>query len=285
LVILQREGLASDSARSCFSPEWLVLEHTDGEIPDIRAAALVAKEIRNALLSGYDQCGIGDKIPAEVSGHTKGGGPSPEPHMAIIPLPFAGFPYADGRLLGFALVPPRGSGILRDSGFGMAMRKIAPHDEEEGKRKLRLRFFELQLSPTLTPSRRSLDPARYVQPSRLWATVTPIALDRHLKKVGAERQGEIGDQIRAACRNIGLPAPEKIRPDKHPAVEGVPSAYPSGKAPAWMRWRQPVSLANRQLTHAVIGFAEPVAGPVILAAGRFLGLGLCLPIDDLGTGA
>jgi CRISPR-associated protein Csb2 len=46
-----------------------------------------------------------------------------------------------------------------------------------------------------------------------------------------------------------------------------------------MRWRLPESLAGRQLTHAVIQFAEPVEGPVLLGAGRFLGLGLCRPLD------
>jgi CRISPR-associated protein Csb2 len=45
-----------------------------------------------------------------------------------------------------------------------------------------------------------------------------------------------------------------------------------------MRWRLPSSLASRFLTHAVIRFSEPVEGPVILGAGRFVGLGLCRPI-------
>jgi CRISPR-associated protein Csb2 len=31
------------------------------------------------------------------------------------------------------------------------------------------------------------------------------------------------------------------------------------------------------LFHATIEFAEPVAGPVVLGAGRFFGLGLCIP--------
>jgi CRISPR-associated protein Csb2 len=108
--------------------------------------------------------------------------------------------------------------------------------------------------------------------------VTPIVLDRHLKQKGEARQQEAAALIAAACRNIGLPEPEAVVVDKHSAVEGAPSAYPSGKAPRWMTWRLPPSLASRQLTHAVIRFAEPVDGPVILGAGRFMGLGLCRPI-------
>jgi CRISPR-associated protein Csb2 len=103
-------------------------------------------------------------------------------------------------------------------------------------------------------------------------------LDRHLKEEGAVRQEEIISQIKSACVNAGLPEPDVIVPDKHSAIEGAPSAQPSGKAPEWMRWRLPSSLASRFLTHAVIRFSEPVEGPVILGAGRFVGLGLCRPI-------
>lgn len=46
-----------------------------------------------------------------------------------------------------------------------------------------------------------------------------------------------------------------------------------------MRWKLPGSLASRQLTHAVIRFPETVRGSVLLGAGRFVGLGLCRPLD------
>lgn len=281
--IIAQRGPAATVPQNGFSPEWLTLEHTDsetdGEMPDIRAAALVAKEIRNALLSGYRECGMGDRIPEEVSGHTRDGGPSSDPHLAIVPLAFAGSRYADGHLLGFALVPPRGGRILDDPDFLLALRSVMLRSEE-GRHILRLHSFELQLSPTRRSAKASLDPQRYAQASRTWGTVTPIVLDRHLKRTGSERQEEISDQIRAACEKAGLPAPRQILADKHPAVQGVPSAYPSGRAPAWMRWRLPASLASRQLTHLWIEFPEPVEGPVLLGAGRFVGLGLCLPLDE-----
>jgi CRISPR-associated protein Csb2 len=105
-------------------------------------------------------------------------------------------------------------------------------------------------------------------------------LDRHLKaKDNAERDREIASLLRQACANIGLPKPIRISAGKHSAVQGAPSAYPSGRAPRWTRWRLPMSLASRQLTHAVLQFNAPVRGPLILGAGRFLGLGLCRAID------
>jgi CRISPR-associated protein Csb2 len=275
--VAPRANTANKTIGSYFSPEWLVLEHTDGEMPDIRAAALLSKEIRDALLSGYRQSNIGDCIPSEVSGHTREGSPAQTVHLAIVPLAFAAYPFADGHMLGFALVPPRDSKLFGDRDFLQAMRKIAPLEAE--RRKLRLHRFDLRLSPTFTPSKRSLDSAEYTRKAFTFATVTPIVLDRHLKKTGSERQDEVITQIKSACVNIGLPEPYAVIPDKHSAIEGAPSAQPSGNAPEWMRWRLPASLAGRLLTHATIQFSCPVEGPVILGAGRFVGLGLCRPID------
>jgi CRISPR-associated protein Csb2 len=268
---------------SYFSRDWLVLEHVGGEMPDIRAAALLAKEIRDTLLSGYRQNGMADCIPALVSGHLQDGSPTREPHLAVVPLAFAGSnSYADGHVLGFALVPPLNSGLFTDGDFLRAMRSVAPFDVAQQRRTLRetirLRRFGLKLAPTLDPGRRSLDSTAYTKAASTFGTVTPVVLDRHLKEKGEARQEEVIAQIKSACVNIGLPEPYSVIPDKQSAIEGVPSAQPSGNAPEWMRWRLPVSLASRPLIHAVIQFSAPVEGPVILGAGRFVGLGLCRPI-------
>lgn len=280
-----------------FDSRWLLLDHVHGTMPDVRAAAIVAKTIRDALLNGYS--GAGKRIPEIVSGHAPDGTPTRAPHLAIVPLAFVGAPYADGRVLGFALVPPRGSGLLNDPGFLAALRSKAELIEERGRRILTIctpkgtangHAFRIELSPTLKADRRSLDPAPYLGPAHTFATVTPIVLDRHPKEKGAARQNEIIAQIIIACRNAGLPEPATITPDKgapfaavfpdkHSAIEGAVSAWPSGPAPAWTRWRLPKSLASRPLIHAVIHFAEKVEGPVLLGAGRFFGLGLCRAIE------
>ncbi len=284
-----RQPAAARSRASCFSDHWLLLEHVSGEMPDLRACALVARTIRDALLAGYQRVGLGDQIPEVISGHMPGGTPTRRPHISIVPLAFVGFPHADGHVLGFAVVPPREEPVLSDEGFRKALRTIAPMNEERGRRILTIRTkagtapdqaFSVELSPSFEAGRRSLDPAFYLSRARTFATVTPIALDRHLKSRGDARQEEIQAQIAAACRNVGLSEPEVISADKHSAIEGAPSAYPSGKSPVWLRWRTPASLASRQLTHAVLRFPEPVDGPVILGAGRFLGLGLCRPLDS-----
>lgn len=285
------EPHATEKPPQAFADNWLLLELVSDETPDIRASAIVARAIRDTLLAGYRRIGLEERIPEIVSGHANDGSPSREPHLAIIPLAFVGFPHADGHVMGFALVPPRDSGILDDTDFRRALRKIAPLDENRGRRLITVNpkagttagsGFSIGLSPTFEPppGRRSLDPVLYTQPARTFATVTPIVLDRHLKKKGEGRQEEIVSQIKAACRNIGLPEPSIVVPDKHSAVEGAPSAWRSGNSPIWMNWRLPASIASRQLTHAVIHFDNSVQGPVLLGAGRFAGLGLCRPFPN-----
>lgn len=273
---------ADPARRSLFGEHWLILEHRRGRMPDLRASALVARQIRDCLMSGYGRSGLA--VPEVVSGHASDGSPSRAPHLAIVPLAFVGFPHADGRVLGFALVPPRDAPILDDPEFRQVLRRLAPIDPEEAVRVLGVSTPQgtpaeaaFQLRFTLgfeAAGRRSLDPEPYLRPSRRFATVTPIVLDRHLKTRGEEREREVRAAIEAACARIGLPAPSAVLADRHAAVEGAPSVRVGGTA-SWVRWRLPAELASRQLTHAVLEFAEPVAGPVLLGAGRFCGLGLC----------
>ncbi|MBL8574481.1 MAG: type I-U CRISPR-associated protein Cas5/Cas6 [Hyphomicrobiaceae bacterium] len=277
---------AMPAACSHFGADWLVLEHVDADgtaMPDTRAVAIVARVLRDTILKAY-----GDKpIPEYISGHGADGRPSRNPHLAIIPLTFVGHPHADGHVLGFALVPPRGVDLLDDPEFHAVMRGCLSAPTQQGRRLIDLRpaaigeagrhgnvDFQVLLAPTFDPGRASLDPEPYCRPSRRFATVTPIVLDRHLKQSGEARDGELIELIKAACRNIGLPDPETVVVGKHSAVAGAVSAYPSGNAPAWMNWRLPGALQGRMLTHAMITFSEAVAGPVILGAGRFFGLGL-----------
>ncbi|HEU4654083.1 MAG TPA: type I-U CRISPR-associated protein Csb2 [Steroidobacteraceae bacterium] len=275
--------------RNVFSDRWLILEHVDGEIPDIRAAAIVARGIRTALMSGYGQ--IGAPIPTVVCGHEADGSAARDPHMAVVPLSFIGFPHADGRVLGFALVPPTGSDLLEDETFRKVLRKLAPLHDGYGRRVLEVKSpygaatnqaFAVKFSPSFEPSAalRSLDPMLYTRAAHRFATVTPIVLDRFLKKQGEARIEEISELVAVACERIGLPRPSAVFPDKHSALQGAVSTYPSGRGPAWLNWRLPGALADRQLTHAVIEFAEPVEGPVILGAGRFIGNGLCRPLGQ-----
>ena len=260
--------------------EWLVLEVINGEAPDIRAAALVCRVLRHALMSGYRKAGLEDAIPEVVSGHTPDGAPTRLPHLAIAPMAFAGFPHADGRVLGFALIPPRGMTLDRIERFRAAFENVARYRPEEERRVLTLEGPPLNQPLHLAPAphdrarKRSLSSRPYLKPSRIWASATPMVLERHLKQ---KDDAEIRELVASACENAGLPRPdpERIWVGRHSAVEGMPPARSLAGEPTWTRWKAPKSLASRQSVHVVIDFAQDVSGPVLLGAGRFTGLGLC----------
>ena len=125
-------------------------------------------------------------------------------------------------------------------------------------------------------TRRAFDSQPYLGPAAVWATATPIVLDRHLKR--GDDDETLRRIIARACGHAGLPRPARIGTGRLSAVRGMPPARPLRGGPPWARWRLPRSAASRQLTHAVIEFTEPVAGPVLIGAGRYAGLGLCRAI-------
>lgn len=266
--------------------DWLVLEAVGGDVPDIRAAALVGRTLRRCLMSGYRGIGMENEIPEVVSGHTPDGSRARSPHLAIVPMAFVGHPHADGRMFGYALIPS-GDTSLRDiPGLRAAFEEVTSYDHDAERRVLTLsgvpRCRPLQLSPAGATTRRSLWPGPYLDQAQVWASVTPIVLDRHLKRYD---EGRVRELIADSCANAGLPRPDpaRIQVGKHSAIEGVPPAWQVSSAPAWTRWRIPKALESRLRLHAVIDFGREVAGPVMLGAGRYTGLGLCRRLGSPAT--
>ena len=255
----------------------LVLECLS-DVPDLRAAAILCRMLRRALMSGYRQTLGAAEVPAEVSGHRPDGAPGRDEHLAIQPLAFVGHPHADGRIMGFALITAAGSDLLDSRAFRRAFRAVARFDEARERRVLELGGEPLSVPVLLSPNTgespvRSLQFDPYVAPARVWASATPVVLDRHLKGGGDEEEREL---VALACEYAGLPRPatEAIQVGRHSALAGAPAARPGARGPAWSSWRVPRSLATRPIVHVTVAFEEPVGGPVLLGAGRFTGLGL-----------
>lgn len=273
---------------SVFGRHWTVLAYASGDRPDIRAAAVIGRAMRDSLMSKW-----GDPIPEWLSGHSSDGTPSREAHLAVIPLAHVGHQWSDGTWHGLALVLPRAreeawvgaatqDAYANRQRFNNVLRSLSPPGAEPGTIELRLgslglvrlRLLDAPEQVDLT----SLHPRRYQGQSARWTTATPIILDRHPKS--SDTRAEAADMIAGSCIRIGLPKPERVLVHKHAAVTGAPSAWPAGGAPRWSGWARPGSLASRPVTHATIQFGDKVQGPVILGAGRFFGLGLCLPLTE-----
>lgn len=272
---------------------WIVLEHAGGSRPDLRAQAGLAEAMRLALMQAWTRA-HGETAPAWISGHEPDGSPARGPHLAVLPMANLGWTHSDGRLMGLALVPPASEAsawaasvpeaFARRQVFDRAIAKLGETDGD-GRRILTLApqgggSWQWLLARA-TSGRSSLDPARYVRSSRLWASATPVLLDRHLKSDGPpERCAEAKAIIRAACARAGLPDPVTVALNKHAAIAGTPPARPARGNPRWTHWARRKSFAARQFVHARLAFDETVNGPVLLGAGRFHGLGLFLPMRE-----
>jgi len=279
------------TSQSVFDSEWVVLADDGGTAPDIRAVAVVARKMRDALMSGLDRGGRA--VPPWISGHDEAGAPMQQPHLAVVPMADIGWKHSEGRLMGLGLVVPRGEREIREQRIAdivAALGALSVATDEEGVPTIELGWAPgcvWRLSAADAPSARSLRSGRWSRPAQKtddvplgatrWQTATPIVLDRFPKAADDQRDTEIAGIVARACGHVGLPAPLRVQTMKHSAVNGAPSAAPSGHAPAWTGWALPEKLRGRALVHAIIDFPEPVLGPVILGAARYVGMGLCLP--------
>lgn len=251
-----------------YGPEWWVLRIDDGPAVSVAAAPRLARIVRSALME------LGPQPPPPWwSGHAPAGAPAQDHHLAIVPLPWVGSARADGRVMGFALIPPADepaantalrSALLawRNRGFVLA---------GEGR--------EWSLALDMDPDAATLDPLTWRRPARRWASATPVLLDRHPGgdpfrpgDRALRAHAEAAAIVASACVRVGLPAPRTVDLAPHSPLTGVP---PLGRHRALRHGAHP-----RPLVHALLEFDVPVAGPVLIGAGRFLGLGLFRPLFD-----
>lgn len=276
--------------QSLFGREWLVFRAVDGQAFAQPSGPQLARTFRRKLIQLAD-----GRLDELLSGHDPSGSPShAAAHMAIVPLPFVGHRHAAGELLGLALVLPRAT---PPEVRGRLYRLVAAWEDEQ--RRLVPREADLecprlpvhagragawQLERVVCESERiTLRDARWCQPSQRWATVSPIALDQHPGDVWS-RDGAIAGaalsaaetSIAQACVRMGLPEPD--------LVEVLPASPIAGsfKARAYGRFPAQESRARRMLVHAMIRFPTRVEGPMLVGAGRYVGLGLCMPVSDEG---
>ena len=240
---------------------------TGGTRPALPATLKLTAALRGLLMRECPE----QPPPEWLSGHRRDGAPASAPHLAFAPLPFVGSEHADGRILGLALVLPGGlkpeeagrclEPVLRDAATGLP-KELRLFDSE---------WFEcaIELETRERPPQ-SLSPDTWTRSSTVWASVTPVVLNRHFK--GEDKWEQAAESVKDACEHIGLPRPRDVLMHPVSRVEGVPHVR---QFPQLTRKRD----GGRQShSHAVVVFDIPVAGPVLIGAGRFRGYGLCRPI-------
>jgi CRISPR-associated protein Csb2 len=261
------EHLPEPPSLSMFDANLLVVALRGRRYPLVSTLRFT-EALRGALLKSCPH-----PVPEWLSGHQPGTDlPTREPHLALIPLPFVGRPHADGHLMGMALVLPRG---LAPGDTARCLNPLFWNPDTGAPRSFKLfdgQWLEAEAEIELrsTPPY-NLQNKTWTGASRVWASVTPVVLDRHFK--GTDKWDQAADCLKQACERIGLPRPETVLLNPVSSVEGVPHAR---KFSPLTRKRDGGSMEH---THAILIFAAPVKGPVIVGAGRFRGYGLCRPMD------
>jgi CRISPR-associated protein Csb2 len=281
--------LETTAPRSLLDGDFIIYERAGGPPVPITRGVGLAKQIHRALVQRAEQQPDGTVHPA-VSGRDPGGRVTREAHVLIVPLPYVASTYADGAIMGVGFVIPAS---VSEEGRIQILRALGrwerAHDPEE--RLVRVHLGpqgSLELRRVLGRSdRHNLRHRTWCRPSRDWITATPMVLDRNPRTLwardpaaAAEGEARAIESIRRSCARIGLPEPERIRMERGAPLVGT---EPVGAHP-------PFPGADggprRIMVHVRLRFAEPVQGPVILGAGRFIGAGLFRPTFALdGSGA
>lgn len=247
--------------------EFVVLADAGGcQAPALEAFPLVAKRLRDALIRTAHNSGL--LVSELLSGHDSHGEPSRIPHIAFVPMADVGWANSVGRIMGVGLIWPRS---CLPEARRADMRIVAAFIKTGGELRLG-RAGTWRLSLDANPRLASLSTARYAILSRRWSTVLPLALDRHPKS-GLS----VASIVKLSCSNQGIPADVvnrlTVEFSPEPTVRGAPHTR------VVCRTLAPDSpYRNRRLGHATLEFPTCVWGPLLVGAGRFRGLGFCLPL-------
>lgn len=265
-------------AESVFSTEWVLFERVGGSRPVASRATDLARALRGALIELHGN----QDLPATLSGHAKSG-PTEQPHVAFVPLPFVGNEHADGALMGCALVLPR---ELDKSERELLLRLVAKWEKERSDQRGNLTLAGGTLPAFIVrrvdvSAKAALDPMRWCRASTRFLTATPIALDKNPGNLRSNQDGaarkaalEAQQNISDACLRVVGARPSSVEVSLAPLLPGAQHVRD------FLPWPGRPGRTPRVRVHADIRFEAPVRGPLLLGAGRYFGLGLCLPVED-----
>lgn len=245
-----REALGRPDRQGAYE-DLLVRAFPAGVHLDGRQVLRVATAFKAALLSRLGR-GHGRDELALLHGHHDG----TRRQCAFLALPFVGNAHATGGILGVGLA------VSREVPAPVLRSLIAFLDEREGGLD-ELEVPGLARVPLGQPDgRMTLRPERWTRPSRTWASVLPVALDRY-----PDDAAELEAVVRLGCRFAGYPEPVEVEVLTSSVVAGACRL----RGADLRRRRDPPSPA----VHVRLSFSEAVPGPVVLGRLRHLGLGLC----------
>lgn len=260
-----RYAMATPTTTVPTSPfEQMLVFRIEGQPVDASHMLELALAFRAAVMGRVKDVVGSDNLPTQVHGHRKD-----IDHVAFVALPFVGHAHADGAVRGLATLLPDSLSTEDLAVIGAALTdsddpftSVSFGKARGGK--LPITYEPYSTRPWL------LQPQRWrgrMTGTTVWHSATPMMMDRYPKKP-AQTPAVVADAVQAA----GFPRPADVTVSTTPTVVG---------ATTWRRsWAG--HLGKRQLrpvVHASIRFDEPVEGPLLVGALRYLGFGLFIPMD------
>lgn len=290
------EKLGRIQCRSYFGSRWVVYRFPEWARVPLAASLALTTNLKTEACRLASEAGdnISSGAMAMLSGHkAQRRTPFEGPHVAWLALPNVGHRNASGLVFGVAAVLPQALEDLENRSLAAEIHHVLHGIHSLPFRGSTIgleRVTQKQSSQPIFP--KALTPRRWCTASNVWASVTPMALDRfpgflfgRARRTEAEVAStekaleEAKASIRKSCTNIGLPEPLEVAISKVSWVESCPPIYQFAPAKKNSNKPRPVH------AHVRLTFEDPVAGPVLLGRLRFLGIGLFAPLKANRKGA
>jgi CRISPR-associated protein Csb2 len=264
LFLLQRED---EPERSSPWAAWRAVSLVE------RARGAAVEALRSALPSRAPE------IERVLVGRKRDGadaGPIEE-RVRFVPLPSIGHEHADQAIRRMLVeVPP---GPLAEGDVLWALSGRALFDPETG----------IVENSTLVASGDDEMVARYRTTSRLWRSVTPLALgSAPRRRIAPERQREEAKSATERASEEGLARSAIAQALRHACVNAALVRAHVQREPfdangtRAERFAEGSRFPKEALWHAELELDRPIPGPLVLGDGRFLGLGLMVPCVEHG---
>lgn len=227
----------------------------------------LTKTLRRALIACIEATQNGRGLDRHVpdNGHGK------HPHCAYIAVPFvhARQRHADGALKGLAVLIPRGASPNDLMALALGLEEL----QKDGLGIPGVGTWHLDEVPQDAPLLRTLDVTTWRGLSRLWTTATPMEFGHFPKR----NKGGEAKVVLDSLKMVGIDPDRvvEIAVGRHSPLHGAPPSWKFEPRRAAENEAPP-----RLIRHVTLRFDRPVAGPLLLGAKRYFGLGLMMPLRD-----
>lgn len=263
-------------------PLRLVFELRDADprsalaVRRLAEAAQLVTEVRDQVANRLSEAA--PSLRTDIERHLVGRGATDADkttRVRIVPIPSIGHPHADMLIRRLAVYVPQ-SCPLPSEDLAWAFAQVAWTDDDG------VVLSELQ------PGSDDSMVSRYERFGRRWQSVTPLALPsaRRRRIDPARPDAEVKDGTERAREEAR--AVHALRQAlRHTGINTAPIAVHVQREPYDSRGKraEPFAAATRfpkaALWHASVSFAAPIAGPLLLGDGRYLGLGLMQPDEPM----